>query len=257
MSGWTRIETAIGHTMKSRLAWDQRAALYLRLVPAVVLAVFYLSIAAAKASGAARDGQSAFNGEWVSHALGATHAASGAIFFAILGVVMLVRKEPIRRERRLIGWLLPLAVMTSLAYVGGAPLQGFSAPVMFVATLLVVVGTAFTIYALRHLGRHFGVVSDVRGLVTSGSYRWVRHPLYAGETITMVGFVIAVATPVTVAAFLLGTGLQIWRAKVEEQSLTAAFPEYREYAARTPMLIPFTKFPSRTFRVPSAVEHQH
>jgi protein-S-isoprenylcysteine O-methyltransferase Ste14 len=114
---------------------------------------------------------------------------------------------------------------------------------MLVATVLVVGGTAFTMYALRHLGRHFGVVSDVRGLVTSGPYRWVRHPLYAGETITTIGLVLAVATPFTVTAFAIGFGLQVWRARVEEQSLTAAFPEYRDYASQTPMLIPLTRLP--------------
>jgi hypothetical protein len=55
--------------------------------------------------------------------------------------------------------------------------------------------------------------------------------------------VIAVANPLTVAVFCVGLVLQIWRAKVEEQSLAAAFPEYRAYAARTPMLIPLAMLP--------------
>lgn len=229
--------------MSQQRGSSSRLDLYLRLVPAAVLFVVYLLIAGTKAVTAARETADAWRGDGLDHLLGAVHAGSGALFFAIIGVMMLVRKEPIRRERRLQGWLLPMAVMAALAVVGGAPLQDYPAPVMLVATALVVAGTAFTIYALRHLGRHFGVVSDVRGLVTSGPYRWVRHPLYAGETITTIGFVLAVATPVTVAVFVLGLALQVWRAKVEEQSLTAAFPEYRDYAARTPMLLPLTRLP--------------
>jgi protein-S-isoprenylcysteine O-methyltransferase Ste14 len=156
---------------------------------------------------------------------------------------MLTRKEPIRREKRLKGWILPLIVTLSMSVVGWYEPRDFPVGVMLVSTFFVVTGTAFTIYALRHLGNHFGVVSDVRGLVTSGPYRWVRHPLYGGETLTTIGFVIAVANPLTIAVFSLGLALQIWRARVEEQSLTAAFPEYRAYAARTPMLIPLAMLP--------------
>jgi protein-S-isoprenylcysteine O-methyltransferase Ste14 len=111
-----------------------------------------------------------------------------------------------------------------------------------VSTALVVGGTIFTLYSLRFLGRHFGVVSDVRGLVTHGPYAWVRHPLYAGEAITLAGVVISVASPLTVAAFAIGMGLQAWRARTEEEALTSVFPEYRNYAERTPMLIPGLRF---------------
>lgn len=243
--------------MDSTLTWDQRLGWYARVVPAVLLAVLYALIAVEKTSAAFDSLSAAQGGGALSSTLMLLHSMSGAIFFSILGVMMIVRKEPIRRERRVIGWVLPFAVMAALAFVGSASAQERSAAVMLVATVLVIAGTAFTLYALRHLGRHFGVVSDVRGLVTSGPYRWARHPLYAGETITIIGLVIAVATPFTVAVFLIGLALQVWRAKVEEQSLTAAFPEYREYAARTPMLIPFTKLPPRSLSGARAVEHQH
>jgi protein-S-isoprenylcysteine O-methyltransferase Ste14 len=220
-----------------RLSW------YLRVVPAAFLAVLYLLIATSKglaAAGGLRDILDGTHG--AAQAVRVLHYGSGVLFFAILGVMMFVRKEPIRRERRLVGWVLPFAVMAILAFVGGAPVQDHGTAVMVVATLFVVTGTAFTIYALRHLGRHFGVVSDVRGLVTSGPYRWVRHPLYAGETLTIIGLVLAVATPFTIAVFAAGMTFQIIRARVEEQALTAAFPEYTAYAARTPMLIPLSKW---------------
>jgi protein-S-isoprenylcysteine O-methyltransferase Ste14 len=235
----------------------QRIDWYLRVVPAALLACFYFLIVLLKLNSVVAPDDVAEGSGWMVTALGSIHAVSIAIFYLILGLMMFVRKAPIRRERRLIGWLMPLAVMTAFVPIGIAPLQDMSALPMLIATILVVGGTAFTIYALRHLGRHFGVVSDVRGLVTTGSYRWVRHPLYAGELITLAGLVIAVATPFTVASFAVVVSLQTWRAKIEEQSLTAAFPEYKEYAARTPMLIPFAKLPARTLSGSPVVEHQH
>jgi protein-S-isoprenylcysteine O-methyltransferase Ste14 len=211
------------------------------MIPAVLLTLLYLTIALRKTMSAAEELAEINAGDWARHLTIALHLGSGAIFFGIIGSLMLTRKEPLRREKRLIGWALPLIVTLSMSVVGWYEPRDFPAGVMLVSTFFVVIGTAFTIYALRHLGKHFGVVSDVRGLVTTGPYRWVRHPLYGGETLTTIGFVIAVASPLTIAVFSVGLALQIWRAKVEEQALTATFHEYREYAARTPMLIPLTK----------------
>jgi protein-S-isoprenylcysteine O-methyltransferase Ste14 len=223
------------------LTTENRQQWLLRAIPATLLTTLYGGIALKKATTMATELAAVAGDDWARPLLLALHSASGAIFFGIIAAITIVRKEPLRRERRLIGWLLPFAVTLALAVVGWYDPRDYPTPVLLLGTAFVVAGTGFTIYALRHLGRHFGVVSDVRGLVTTGPYRYVRHPLYAGETLTTIGFVIAVASPLTIAAFALGIALQIWRAKVEEQALTAAFPEYQQYARRTPMLIPLVR----------------
>ena len=215
------------------------------LIATIFLSALYLTVAIRKLMTMVAELDGAGATDWAQQSLVILHHASGAVFFGILGVIMLTRKQPIRREKRLVGWVLPITVTIAMSVVGWFEPRDLPTGVMFVATFFVVVGTIFTIYALRHLGRHFGVVSDVRGLVTTGPYRWVRHPLYGGETLTTIGLVIAVASPLALAAFAVGLVLQIYRARVEEQSLTAAFPEYRAYAVRTPMLIPLTKLPFR------------
>ncbi len=213
--------------------------LLVSVVPTTLIAIFYAMVAlhwwselSAAVSAIRRSDDSA------AHILAAAHAASTAFFFALLAVITVVRKQPLRRERRLKGWLLPLAVMAAMGVVGAGDPRSLPLPISFVATSLVVGGTVFTLYALRFLGRHFGVVSDVRGLVTSGPYAWVRHPLYAGEAITLAGVAISVGTPLSVAAFVIGLSLQAWRARTEEEALSAVFPEYAHYSRRTPMLIP-------------------
>ncbi|RIK39697.1 MAG: hypothetical protein DCC58_14895 [Chloroflexi bacterium] len=174
--------------------------------------------------------------------LATIHALSTALFFTSLLIITFTRKQPIHRERRLKGWLLPVAVTAAVSITGMGDPRELPLAVSLVATALVVFGMIFTLYALRFLGRHFGVVSDVRGLVTNGPYAWVRHPLYAGEAITLAGVAIAVASPLTVFMFVLSMFLQVWRARTEEESLRTVFPEYRDYAARTPMLIPGFRF---------------
>ncbi|HEX5164458.1 MAG TPA: isoprenylcysteine carboxylmethyltransferase family protein [Thermomicrobiales bacterium] len=222
------------------VAKDRRQQL-LQMLPAMLLALLYASISFNKLVIVADELGRLSGNDRLRHTLLALHATSSAIFFGLIAVIMFTRKQPIRREKRLIGWVLPTVVTVAMAGVGWFEPRGDSTAVLLLATFFVIAGTGFTIYALRHLGRHFGVVSDVRGLVTTGPYRWMRHPLYGGETLTSIGLVLAVANPVAIAAFTLGTALQITRARVEEQSLTAALPEYREYASQTPMLIPLTK----------------
>ena len=43
------------------------------------------------------------------------------------------------------------------------------------------VGLIIMVIGLASLGRSFGIMPRARGLVQSGLYRWVRHPIYLGE----------------------------------------------------------------------------
>ncbi len=103
-------------------------------------------------------------------------------------------------------------------------------------------GIALAIWARLHLGRNWGMPMTQRAepdLVTSGPYRFVRHPIYSGLLVAMLGTVLVnsllglIVVAVLVAYFYYcGT--------VEERNLTATFPQaYPEYMSRTKMLIPF------------------
>jgi protein-S-isoprenylcysteine O-methyltransferase Ste14 len=106
------------------------------------------------------------------------------------------------------------------------------------STLLVIVGSALSIYCLFWLGRSFSIMATARTLVTGGPYAVVRHPLYAAEAISVVGVMIA---NWSLAALLVGVvqfAFQFRRMANEEQILRTTFPEYLTYAARVPMLVP-------------------
>lgn len=73
---------------------------------------------------------------------------------------------------------------------------------------------------------------EARLLVTSGPYRWARHPLYVMEFVTLLGVALQFAQP---WAALLAAGvivLQVLRTVFEERVLDEAYPEYAAYRAR-------------------------
>jgi protein-S-isoprenylcysteine O-methyltransferase Ste14 len=76
-------------------------------------------------------------------------------------------------------------------------------------------------------------------LVTSGPYHKIRHPIYTGIILAMVGTTIAVSLYWLVAVFVIGAYF-IYSAVVEERSMTQHFPDtYPAYKRSTKMLIPF------------------
>ncbi len=80
------------------------------------------------------------------------------------------------------------------------------------------------------------------GLVTSGPYRYWRHPIYAAVLLfTWTGVLAHGAAPtlIDLALAAVATLMTIVRVLAEEQLLRVAMPEYAGYADRTKRFIPF------------------
>ena len=77
-------------------------------------------------------------------------------------------------------------------------------------------------------------------LTTSGLYRLVRHPIYTGVLATVAGITLRsgnwVHVAIAIATYLFFDRKAAW----EEQQLREAYPDYDDYAARTPKFIPGT-----------------
>jgi protein-S-isoprenylcysteine O-methyltransferase Ste14 len=107
---------------------------------------------------------------------------------------------------------------------------------------LLALGLGFAIWARIHIGRNWGMPmtqKDEPELVSSGPYRLVRHPIYSGILVAVVGTAVALAWIWLVAALLVGIYFG-YSATVEERYLAERFPDaYRAYRRSTKMLIPF------------------
>ena len=78
------------------------------------------------------------------------------------------------------------------------------------------------------LGRSFGIVPANRGVVASGAYMFVRHPIYAGYLVTHLAFVLAHPRPWNIAVLIAGDSALIVRALIEERLLSRD-PGYQAY----------------------------
>jgi protein-S-isoprenylcysteine O-methyltransferase Ste14 len=107
-----------------------------------------------------------------------------------------------------------------------------------VSTLLIMIGNVGAVVALSQLGRSFSIMAESRQLVTTGPYRFVRHPLYAAEEIAMVGVFMQFASIYTALLLAVHIAFQLRRMHNEELVLTVRFPEYAAYSQATARLIP-------------------
>lgn len=104
-------------------------------------------------------------------------------------------------------------------------------------------GMALRWWAIHVLARHFTVDVSIRPdheLVRRGPYRLLRHPSYTGSLLTFFGFAACLGNWLSLAAMLPVVLAFLWRIRVEEGVLSAAFPDrYRAYAHETKRLIPY------------------
>jgi len=163
----------------------------------------------------------------------------GAALWTMFAVLVNIRPAPLRRGRSVVGVAAALIAQLAFLLIGLVAGSSGSGALLVAGDLMLGAGLLFAIASVAFLGRCFGVLPDVRGLVTRGPYRLVRHPLYLGELTAALGIVDgAQRWAPALAAWLVCLGLQLVRTKYEERSLRAEFPEYAPYAARTKRLIP-------------------
>jgi protein-S-isoprenylcysteine O-methyltransferase Ste14 len=136
--------------------------------------------------------------------------------------------------------VLVLLLIRSKAFNGHAAtndpwLQG-------IGLALFLLGLALAIWARLYLGRNWGMPMSRKvdpELVTTGPYSSIRHPIYSGIILAMVGTAVAVSLYWLAAVVLVG-GYFIYSALVEERLMSGLFPDaYLEYKRSTKMLVPF------------------
>ena len=143
-------------------------------------------------------------------------------FLALISEGLIVFFTIIRRDAQTVttrprDWMIALlgTALPLLVRAGGHP----SVPT-FVGTAFMSAGLFVSICSKLTLRRSFGLAAANRGLVHSGPYRIVRHPIYAGYILIYVGFFLNNPLDWNLALYLLAISLLICRVIAEEIVLT-------------------------------------
>jgi protein-S-isoprenylcysteine O-methyltransferase Ste14 len=154
-----------------------------------------------------------------------------------VAVLFAVRRPAWTTSRSVVAW-----GATAIGTFGMLAARPAYAPVLGLGTLyltLQLCGAVVAIGSAIALGRSFGLVAANRGVCTSGPYRFVRHPLYAGYLLAGIGYVLENPSLRNIALFAVVGVFQAVRIGSEEECLRAD-PAYRSYCERvTRRVIPF------------------
>ena len=184
-----------------------------------------------------------------------TSLLAAILFWATLGVWVFAgsrgRRAPgeVQRDRGTAVLIIgSIVVAIGLAIAAVSSFEALAIPIarwpLFVAGLLVEwTGIGLAWWATRTLGRFYRPVVTIyedHEVVTSGPYRYVRHPIYSGAMVVMVGVGLALGNWLSLAlCILLPLAAYVARIRVEEGALEDALGDrYRQYEQGKARLVP-------------------
>lgn len=178
------------------------------------------------------------NGIYQTPLLSLTVTGLSAVYMTVIVGILWAARPPHARYES----LLPnaLAALAGFGIYGFGLLAPAEEPPLGVAPPLVLLaaGVLLVLWGLVHLRRSFSVVPQARRVVRSGPYRWVRHPMYLGNLLTLAGLGLLIGSAAAIALALALMLLQLWRARYEERLLESTFDEYGDYMNDTNAFVP-------------------
>jgi len=147
-------------------------------------------------------------------------------------------------DRRTIGWLLVAGQVVLLVALVLLPMgELWPTPSWLERTgqAIGVLGAFWALVAGLRLGDRLTptpVPRDGGQLRTDGPYAHVRHPIYTGVLLIVVGITVRSGSGLVLALAAVTVAFFHGKARFEEGLLAERYPEYPCYAARTPRFLP-------------------
>jgi protein-S-isoprenylcysteine O-methyltransferase Ste14 len=110
------------------------------------------------------------------------------------------------------------------------------------ADIVTFLGLIVVIQSRHALGRSWSsevVVQKKHELIERGPYAYIRHPMYSGLLLMLLGVAVYYGRPLWLLVFGFCLFALYMKSRREESLLTNSFPAYSEYKRRTKSLIPF------------------
>jgi protein-S-isoprenylcysteine O-methyltransferase Ste14 len=149
----------------------------------------------------------------------------------LMSEMLVVALTVLRRSTAIVDRSMRARLLTVLSLLGPPLVKpALVAPLLPPAITVAgsVAGLAIVIAGKVTLGRSFGLMPANRGIVSTGIYQIVRHPIYSGYLITHVAFLFANPSTSNIAVLVAGDIALMLRAVCEEQTL-ARDERYRAY----------------------------
>lgn len=161
------------------------------------------------------------------------------------------REEPAGRAQRRATTRMPLIAnlaafalfFASLVFLSNSSAGDIAPALAMSGCILALVGAALVLRSRAELGSAWSLLPKAdrdTGLVTTGPYRLVRHPIYLGLTLLAAGNALSFGSAAAFLIVLIGiVPTFAWRARVEERELSHTFCEaFAVYRQRTKLIIP-------------------
>ncbi|NIR50984.1 isoprenylcysteine carboxylmethyltransferase family protein [candidate division KSB1 bacterium] len=101
------------------------------------------------------------------------------------------------------------------------------------------IGTWLSMIGLLLIALGWRQIHKAEGLVTSGIYRYMRHPQYTGIFLFTLGWILHWPSVITLSMWPILVAAYVWLARREEKFAVEEFGDtYRRYADNTPRFFP-------------------
>ncbi|MEM7342348.1 MAG: isoprenylcysteine carboxylmethyltransferase family protein [Actinomycetota bacterium] len=147
-------------------------------------------------------------------------------------------------RRGVVGWVfvgVQAVLLGLLILLPGRDDWPTPAAVDTLGAIALVLGVVLVAAASLRLGRALTatpVPTRDGELITHGLYRYVRHPIYSGVLLAVVGLTIRSGSLITLAVAVTTVVFFVVKATWEEQRLAERYEGYAAYAASTPRFVP-------------------
>ena len=125
----------------------------------------------------------------------------------------------------------------------GARILPSSIWLSLVGLIITVAGLGFAVWARVHLGKNWSMMPAIRiehTLTRTGPYRYVRHPIYTGLILALLGTAIGIGYLWVFFGVVLAIVMFVIKFRLEEQILEGEFgAKYAEYKKEVKALIPY------------------
>lgn len=172
----------------------------------------------------------------------------GWFFYWVVAAQFVLKRKWDENLRRLQHTVPTLFALIAIFHDGRVPALNWGTfhnldALKYLGIALTAAGHAYSVWARLHLGKYWSgtvALKESHRLITTGPYAYVRHPIYTGLFLAVIGTVLAAATWAAATGFIVMLAAHYIKWKREEKLMIQEFgQEYRDYMNKTKAIVPF------------------